>query len=368
MLSWKGEYRERAFEAYHFAAKSDGFIVEKESIANERLKHHCYRFNDFLASIDEKESIANERLNRIKAEFLIETARDFINIDMTILKGRGNMNTVCLYSAMLELQPSADTIVPLTTGHLVHALFLNLIKQFDEGLFSRLHDGPGPRPFTLSSLWGGQVQEDYLLLRKGIACSFRVTFLDGGSLWDRLRTQFLEGGPLIAHIGSTELRLTRMVSTPSASAPKWVGSTDWQTLAMHPLHHAITLHFMSPTAFSLSGRQFDLFPKPFRIWESLLRVWNTYAPEHLQLEKSDIRESFSHQDVVVATCDLQTETLSFPNYLQKGFTGTCTYLLQGEDWLVSRLTMLAAFAPYSGIGYKTTMGMGQVRCAFHEER
>lgn len=277
------------------------------------------------------------------------------------------MENAILYSIMLEFQPSADTIVPCTTGHLVHALFLNLIRRFDGDLFFQLHNEPGPRPFTLSSLWGGQGQEDHLVLRKNIACSFRVTLLDGGHIWDRLRTQFLESGPMVASLGTTQLHLARMVSTPSPSAPRWVGSTDWHTLTLLPPQRVITLRFTSPTAFSRGDRQFDLFPKPLSAWNSLLRVWNKYAPKPLQLEKNRVHQSFSNQEVIVTACDLQTETLHFPNYLQKGFTGTCTYLLQCEDWLVSQLTMLAAFAPYAGIGYKTTMGMGQVHADFHED-
>jgi CRISPR-associated endoribonuclease Cas6 len=72
--------------------------------------------------------------------------------------------------------------------------------------------------------------------------------------------------------------------------------------------------------------------------------------------------------VVATACDVQTKIWHFPTFLQKGFTGTCTYHLQGEDRLVAWLTRLAAFAFYAGIGYKTSMGMGQVRPDLREER
>ena len=46
-------------------------------------------------------------------------------------------------------------------------------------------------------------------------------------------------------------------------------------------------------------------------------------------------------------------------YSQKGFVGTCTYYVKAKDSSAPQVAALAEFARYSGIGYKTTMGMGQ---------
>jgi len=59
--------------------------------------------------------------------------------------------------------------------------------------------------------------------------------------------------------------------------------------------------------------------------------------------------------------------LHYPKYTQKGFVGTCSYVVQGSNTFASLLTTLAAFAYYAGIGYKTTMGMGQVRVTFDDQ-
>lgn len=47
-----------------------------------------------------------------------------------------------------------------------------------------------------------------------------------------------------------------------------------------------------------------------------------------------------------------------------GFMGSCTYafLVKDRYWM-GLIHMLAAFAFYSGVGKKTTMGMGQCRRA-----
>jgi CRISPR/Cas system endoribonuclease Cas6 (RAMP superfamily) len=47
--------------------------------------------------------------------------------------------------------------------------------------------------------------------------------------------------------------------------------------------------------------------------------------------------------------------------------GRCRFVFQAQDNLTSLLTTLAAFAHYAGVGYKTTMGMGQVQVSFDDQ-
>jgi CRISPR-associated endoribonuclease Cas6 len=63
----------------------------------------------------------------------------------------------------------------------------------------------------------------------------------------------------------------------------------------------------------------------------------------------------------------------FTRHPQRGFVGSCTYQLRGPDepampeaplTVRQQIFLLAMFAFYCGIGYKTAMGMGQVRPSF----
>jgi CRISPR-associated endoribonuclease Cas6 len=140
----------------------------------------------------------------------------------------------------------------------------------------------------------------------------------------------------------------------------WADTTDWQRLASAEARKSITIRFASPTAFSLGDRRFALFPDPLFVWDSLMRSWNLYAPEPLHVEKQPLRK-FIIEQIMVSAYDLQTTTYSFPNYVQKGFVGTCTYQMSIDATYAPQVAALAAFAQYAGIGYKTTMGMGQTR-------
>lgn len=275
------------------------------------------------------------------------------------------MNHPSLYSCLFELRSCADGILPLTTGSFVHGFFHFLVGASDSELGSHLHHGPIPRPFTLSPLVGGVVQGTHLFVSRATRCYIRLTLLNGRDIWDRLQAYVFENGPIVCRLGTAEFSLTRLISTPSPHYPLWVGCTDWEHLATLPSQHHITFSFQAPTTFSKGERQFTLFPEPLRVWDSLLRVWNSYAPEHLHLEKERVRQALVNQEVVVTHCDLQTQTLHYSHFLQKGFLGSCSYHIQSDDERVaSDLTALAALAPYAGLGYKTTMGMGQVHTTF----
>jgi len=278
-----------------------------------------------------------------------------------------NSNEGTLYSALLEFQAQHEARLPATVGHQIHAMFHQLIARVDPALPDRLHNEPGSRPFTLSSLLGCVFQENQMAIVPGKTYQVRVTLLDGGRLWDCLSTLFLEGGPCEVRLGEARLLLTRLVSTPASDSTGWAGRTSWQELVSMPTYYTITLSFMSPTAFNMSGNYFALVPEPILVWESLIRSWNSYAPDPLHIEREVLRDTLRH-NITIITCDLSTHILHYPKYAQKGFTGTCTYHLPQEEEQAAQLTRLAAFARFSGVGYKTTMGMGQVRMEETDER
>jgi CRISPR-associated endoribonuclease Cas6 len=272
-----------------------------------------------------------------------------------------------LYSLLLQLTAMNSVSIPALRGDQIHALFLDLVRQTDAELASRLHDEPDYRPFTVSLLQGATVHNMYSVIRAGQSYWLRITLLDGGALWRRLSEHFLASGNLLLHLDSATFQLTRVLSTPTGEMDGWASFTDWQTLANVPACSHITLHFASPCAFSLGNRKFALFPEPLLVWDSLARTWNRYAPTVLQMDRLTLR-AFVTEKVVVSDYDLHTARVVFREYAQKGFEGTCQYQIKAERGDAVQLATLAAFACYAGVGSKTTMGMGQVRADKWRER
>ena len=276
-----------------------------------------------------------------------------------------------LYSFILEIMAMHDATLSTTTGHQTHALFLDLVKQTDPTLSARLHNEPHYRPFTVSPLRGGQERRTDLCIKAGHIYRLRITLLDGGVLWQDLSSHFLAAAGTTLRLDDAEFLLHYIHTTPTSDPIGWAGYTDWITLSNTKPRSNITIQFASPTAFSLSARNFALFPEPTLLWDSLMRTWNLHAPEVLRIEKLALRK-FVQQYVKINDYTLHTVALHYPKYAQKGFVGNCTYLVKDfsrlsngnkgeEDPCVQQLAALAQFAQYAGVGYKTTMGMGQAR-------
>jgi CRISPR-associated endoribonuclease Cas6 len=270
------------------------------------------------------------------------------------------MNGKYLYSIILELCAINTTAISAYRGDHTHALFLDMVRQVDAEISSRLHDEPDYRPFTVSVLHGALVNDGMQELRAGQVYRLRLTLLDGGGLWQCLSAHFLETSVLMLRLDKAQLQLARVISTPGADASGWVGYSDWQTLAAASPRSTITMRFASPCAFSLGERRFALFPEPLLVWDSLVRSWNRYAPEVLRIDKVALRE-FVTQQVVVSDYELHTGKAVFATHAQKGFMGSCTYQVKSQQGCSAQLVALAEFARYAGVGSKTTSGMGQAR-------
>jgi CRISPR-associated endoribonuclease Cas6 len=284
-------------------------------------------------------------------------------LKLLYISGGIKVESKSLHSVIFVLCPENDATIPRTMNHQTHALVLGLVRQFNSYLSARLHDEPGYRPFTVSPLRGLAISGKHLLLRHDRPCYLRITLFDDGSLWQQLSTHLLSSGPIYVQLGYLVLKLTRILSTPDEDPTGWVCTTDWQTLFALPAKQSLTMQFASPTAFSWGNRHFVIFPEPFLLWESLLHTWNRHAPVTYKVEKKGFRESLLN-NIQVMECSLRTRTLYFPNYTQKGFVGSCSYSFKAPEEDAALLTTLAAFAYYAGVGYKTTMGMGQVRVTF----
>ncbi len=101
------------------------------------------------------------------------------------------MGVSYLYSLVLELTAVNSTSIPALRGDHTHALFLDLVRQTDTDLASRLHNEPEYRPFTVSLLQGTVTRDGRYSIRAGHSYWLHITLLDGGSLWQRLSGHFL---------------------------------------------------------------------------------------------------------------------------------------------------------------------------------
>ena len=116
-------------------------------------------------------------------------------------------------------------------------------------------------------------------------------------------------------------------------------------------------HFITPTGFASRDDAQYLFPDPQMVFSNLCRRWKELFG---LLPGVDDNETFASVNVRAYNLETTTAVLKQGTY-KRGFTGTISYGWEKRDKALQRaLTTLSAFALYAGVGYKTSMGLGQV--------
>jgi len=266
-----------------------------------------------------------------------------------------------LISCIISLQVAAEALVPPALGQVLHAFFLDSVRALDAELSAELHAPAAVKPFTVSPLWGrAEFTDNRWRLYPGEEYTFRVTAVSP-RLGAWLRDIWLNALPEEITLAGARLKLTG--ATADARRHPWAGAADYleiynKWISRDEVPGRFTLAFRSPTAFRNRGINYPL-PDPQKIFVQLLQKWNRYSPINL----GDNFTEFIENNVYPASFKLETKIIHFDRYKQVGFTGLCTFGMRGrEGEIPARVVhMLAEYAFYAGVGYKTTMGMGQVR-------
>jgi CRISPR-associated endoribonuclease Cas6 len=319
---------------------------------------------------------------------------------MTILPSLHNSNSpVRLYAFLLKLRPiQPGTLMPFS-GELVHGAFLHWMRAAAPDVVEWLHEGQKRRLFTCSSLHFSQSMQPHLKAERDHihlpldpqkTYTIRLTLLLGElfPLFYSALMQFhtSEKGttaPPFLRLGK-QLFLLEEVLLSNDDPTGWTGFTSLANLVEKAQqtrmgkNMTFTLEFASLTTFSRGNAKIGyglhpvVFPLPQFVFQNLLRRWEDIAPPELVgvIQKERVEQYLQEDGVIAIDYDLNAHHLHFTTHLQRGFVGTCTYQLRGTDepttpeaplTIRQQIFLLAQLAFYSGIGYKTAMGLGQAR-------
>jgi CRISPR-associated endoribonuclease Cas6 len=274
-----------------------------------------------------------------------------------------------LYATIVKLVAAETGLLPATQGRLAHGAFLDIIRQVDPELSATLHTENRRKPFTVAPLRGlGEARNGYAKVRQGWEVSLRFTLL-GNELFATFIRHFFDPSifrqkspwPTL-RLGEVEFVFSEVLTSPGSD--RWAGYTNLDDLHQAEAAREISIEFASPTAFSLSanglGKRIETVPTPKLLFGSLAAKWNAYLEPHLDQEAI---EKYAEKSVVVGQYQMRSQVYRYWQQPQLGAVGTMTYLLQDKsnEEMNRCLNMLADFAFYAGVGYKTTMGMGQAR-------
>jgi CRISPR-associated endoribonuclease Cas6 len=266
-------------------------------------------------------------------------------------------------SVTLHLAAAQNVRLPTGHGHFVHAWFLDVVRRKDPRLARSLHDGRADKPFTLSLVDGGRrASGGLVVLGEGERCKLRLTALDQAA------------SEMVERIGGGEVESLSLdggnfrVESSTSRVRSFAELADGA--ACRAARRRIRFRLVSPTAFR-SGRQNIAFPWPSLLISRLGARWNAYAPASLRLDGDTLATVAGA--VWIGRYRLSTKMLEFPpgpdrrGHREIGCVGDCEFLVDDRaPAQVSQVArLLVDFAYYAGVGYKTTMGMGQVRPLDH---
>lgn len=310
-----------------------------------------------------------------------------------------------LYAMLIRVRPlEPGTIMPFT-GEQVHGALMRWLKGVAPELATDLHEGNRRRLFTVSSLcfpfpkgtfWAERANV-HLPLSPEATYTIRITLLrrDLFSHFYQALTQFsrlqtpTQGAahPPFVQLGK-QLFLIEEVLADNDDPSGWCwckrlsGLID---LAKAEQVSKLALEFASLTTFkrlALEGpptlsdsfwhQGFSLLPFPSLLFGGLARRWGDIAPPALAgiIAPERLARYIQQGGITVGEYQLTKHQVRFASYTQHGFIGRCAYHLHDpqeeapaspELTLQQQLHLLALLAFYCGVGYKTTMGLGQAR-------
>lgn len=252
--------------------------------------------------------------------------------------------SVALYSIVVQLGAAEKGHIPATLGRAIHSQVMQWLQLGDAAVAQAVHSSQ-VAPLGLSGLIGrrrkGATQPDDSFY-------FRISLLDGDLL-----EPLLEGvevwGPEPISLGKFPFILRSVEALPGGHQQVRIGDYNLLCRAA-PTRDDIALEFTSPTSFK-QQKTIQPFPLPDLVYGSLLRRWNTFAPQRLHLPNIEWQG-------MVSAFDLHTRALRLEGGPEIGSVGWVKYRFPDPEQ--ARIaTILAHYAFYAGVGRKTTMGMGQ---------
>lgn len=272
------------------------------------------------------------------------------------------------HSLVLNLLPESPIPAQFLTGRHLHALFLTLVSSVDTQLGGYLHESKADKAFTLSPLQvvsrqkSGVRSHNHTLewehtkpIPTGTPCWWRISLLDD-TLFGKLTQLWLNLNPQQPwHLGFADLHITSILGTPQSSQP-WANAISYAQLyeEASECDRQIDFSFCTPTASRQN--QYDCaLPTRDLVFNSLVKRWNQYSG--IELSKTLVEPLFP------SFFDIRTEMVADSRSKFIGCVGAMNFRIMGdvEPFVIKQINALADFALYSGVGRKTTMGMGMVR-------
>lgn len=119
----------------------------------------------------------------------------------------------------------------------------------------------------------------------------------------------------------------------------------------------ITINFNSPTSFSSNGN-YKILPEIDLIYKSIIQKYNTFSADY-EINDEDVL-NFIIDNTNIIDYNLRSVRFSMNDFKIPSFVGNIKIKIKGTEASKNLIHLLLDFATYSGIGIKTSLGMGGI--------
>jgi CRISPR-associated endoribonuclease Cas6 len=285
------------------------------------------------------------------------------------------MNDNRLYAIVFRLAVVRRGAIPGEHGNLSQATLLNLFRESDFPLAQRLHDENAAKPYTISLLSGGKRGSDRALhFGEGDTADWRFTLLSEPTFEALLHRYLLNRRLPHVRIGTVEFAITDAFASGARHPDSGHISLDelgarWNC-APESLPRQVVLNFLSPTAFSLGSdkvtkqRRWRSLPDARTVFSALRKKWAELGG----VVPGDEFDQWVQQHIEAEPHTLQLHRARVKNLVIPSFSGKVCFRAYGDERWLPLIHLLADLAFWTGVGYQTTQGMGQVRRVAKEDR
>ena len=258
---------------------------------------------------------------------------------------------------VLRVRAERSGRLPDHLGRAVYAEILKRLATVDAELAATVHDTNTTTPLTCSGLLdhpGGYIRPES-------THAVRVTGLSA-QVSAALHECLLHAPPARLTLHGMPFAVDAAICDPKLH--RWSASISLHELASrHTVSRAnprprLSFQFLSPTAFRFSRISVPV-PMPDLFFGSLADRWNALSPIKVEETFRDAARTG------IAISDLELRSLPVlvkGKALHIGSVGTITYrALKLDRYQLGLMHLLADFSFYSGVGIKTSIGMGQVQ-------
>lgn len=128
----------------------------------------------------------------------------------------------------------------------------------------------------------------------------------------------------------------------------------------------IIVDFKTPTSFKRTSGGYEIFPNVRHIFNSLINKYDKFEEKDVDdslnkemQQKNDFLEKII-QNVEIIGYNLKTEKFGIKGNYVPGFMGRVNFKIKGDKEFKDNVVKLLKFGEYSGVGLKSTMGMGAI--------